>query len=267
MKKYIQVVCCFLLVVVMLAGCSNAAEKSVIEKIKEDGKLVLGTSADWPPYEFHIVEDGVDTIVGFDIEIGKAIAEELGVELVIEDMSFDGLLPALLKNKIDIIIAGMSPTEERKQSVDFSKVYYKSSQTALIHTKDKDKIKSIKDLTGLKIGVQKGAIQEGIAKEQITDAKLEALSTIPDLVLQLSTNKVDAVVCETPVAQAYAENSKDLAVAEFKFASTSEGTAIAINKGNEELVELINKTLDKLIEEGKIQELFVQSMELSQQLK
>lgn len=264
MKKIIMLICCFLLIS-GLTGCGKTEEMSALEQIKSDGKLVLGTSADWPPFEFHKVDGNKDEIVGFDIEIGKEIAKELGVELVIEDMSFDGLLPALVKGKIDIIISGMSPTEKRKEKIDFSNVYYNGTQTALIHTKDLEKLKTIADLKGKRVGVQKASLQEEIAKSQIENPELEALSTIPDLILQLETNKVDIVVCETPVAEAYANSDEELSVAPFTFESTSNGTAIGINKGREDLVEVINTVLERLKKEGKMEELFIKSMELSQE--
>ena len=99
-----------------------------IDEIKAKGKIVLGTAADYPPYEFHKEIDGKDNIVGFDIEIAKAIAADLGVELEIKDMKFDGLLAALVAEDIDFIVAGMVATEERKQSVDFSISYYEAEQ-------------------------------------------------------------------------------------------------------------------------------------------
>ena len=103
----------------VLAGCGNtsgtansaAAEADgALQEIKDSGKLVVGTCADYPPYEWHLVQDGEDKIIGFDIDIAQAIADELGVELEVQDMDFDGLIPALSTGKIDMIISGMNPT-------------------------------------------------------------------------------------------------------------------------------------------------------------
>ena len=109
-------------------GCGNNAEKAennnVLNSIKESGKLVVGLSADYAPYEFHVIEDGQDKIVGFDVSLAEEIADELDVELEIKEMDFDALITALPAGKIDLIISGMNPTEKRKKAVDFSEIYY-----------------------------------------------------------------------------------------------------------------------------------------------
>lgn len=128
-------------------------------------KLVLGTSADFAPYEFHKVIDGKDQIVGFDISIAKEIAADLGAELVIEDMGFDGLLPALQSGRVDMVISGMTPTDERKQSIDFSDTYYKSKQVIMIRNADKDKYPTMADLENEKIGVQKAPFRKRLVRE------------------------------------------------------------------------------------------------------
>ncbi|MGB7606502.1 MAG: transporter substrate-binding domain-containing protein [Lutisporaceae bacterium] len=222
-----------------------------LAKIQAKGKIVLGTSADYPPYEFHKEIAGKDEIVGFDIDIAKAIAEDLGVELEIKDMKFEGLLAALVVDDIDFVVAGMVPKEERKKSVDFSTQYYQAEQSVLIRAEDADKIKSIADLKGLKIGVQKSTIQEDIAKEKIEATEIKSLSKITDLVLELKNGKIDAVILVAPVANAYANNNKDLVVPKISL-GTEDGVAIAINKGNIELLDAINKSLDKMIKAGTI---------------
>ena len=110
--------------------------KSKIEQIKEAGVLVMGTSADYPPNEFHTEVDGKDTIVGFDVAIAQYIADDLGVELKVVDMSFDNLCINLAKGDFDIVIAGMASTEERLKSVDFSDPYFKQQQAILIRAED-----------------------------------------------------------------------------------------------------------------------------------
>lgn len=247
-----------------VATKENDKELGKLEKIKEAGKLVIGTSADYPPYEFHNLEGGKDEIVGFDIAIAKEIAKDLGVELEIKDMGFDGLLPALKADKVDIIIAGMTPTEDRKKSVDFSKVYYTAVQKALVSTENKDVLKSVDDLAGKKIGVQRATIQEDIAKEQIKNAEIKALTSIADLVMQLKSNKVDAVIAEGPVSGAYAKNIDGIEIADIKFETEDSGSAVAINKGNEDLVEAINSTLDRLMEEKAIEKFVIEAIELSE---
>ncbi|WKL02385.1 transporter substrate-binding domain-containing protein [Paenibacillus amylolyticus] len=118
--------------VILLTTAVPVALASGTTNNSSSKKLVLGTSADFAPYEFHKVINGKDEIVGFDIEIAKEIAKDLGAELVIEDMGFDGLLPSLQSGRVDLVISGMTPTDERKKSIDFSDTYYKSKQVIMV---------------------------------------------------------------------------------------------------------------------------------------
>lgn len=142
---------------------SDDTAKSKIEQIKEAGVLVMGTSADHPPNEFHTEVDGKDTIVGFDVAIAQYIADDLGVELKVVDMSFDNLCINLAKGDFDIVIAGMASTEERLKSVDFSDPYFKQQQAILIRAEDDALYNKPEDLSGHKVGVQNGTIQIGRA--------------------------------------------------------------------------------------------------------
>ncbi|WZL72495.1 transporter substrate-binding domain-containing protein [Clostridiaceae bacterium 35-E11] len=232
-----------------------------LDEIKKAGKLVLGTSADYPPYEFHKEIDGEDTIVGFEIEMAKAIAEELGVELEIKDIKFDGLLAALAADKIDLIIAGMTPTEERKQSVDFTDQYFVDEHKVLIKSEDAEKIKTADDLKNLKIGAQKASIQEGVAKD-IEGAELKLISKITDLILEVSNDKIDALVLGKVTAQAYAERNEGLFVPEFSLGGGN-GSAIAVKKGNEEFVQELNNIIDKLKKEGKVEQFIEEATQLA----
>lgn len=124
--KKIAAVAAVAVLAISMVGCGSSGDenKTALDKIKESGKLVVGTSADYPPYEFHATVDGKDEIKGFDIDIAQAVADDLGVKLEIKDMDFDGLLVALQGDKVDMVFAGMTPTEERKQNADFSDIYY-----------------------------------------------------------------------------------------------------------------------------------------------
>ncbi|KXZ39707.1 amino acid ABC transporter substrate-binding protein, PAAT family (TC 3.A.1.3.-) [Alkalithermobacter thermoalcaliphilus JW-YL-7 = DSM 7308] len=247
-------------------GCQSKDNgvESKIDQIKKSGKLVIGTSADYPPYEFHKEVNGKHEIVGFDIEIAKEIAKDLGVELEIKDMRFDGLLAALQSGNVDIVIAGMTPTEERKQNVDFSNIYYTSVQSVIVRYEDKDSIKTLKDLDGKIVGAQKGSIQEQIVTEQIEGANLRALGKISDLVLSLKNNKVDAIVLEKPVANSYVNKNLDLYLTEIKFEEEDAGSAVAIKKGNDDLVEAINKTLERLINDNSIERFVMEAIQLAE---
>lgn len=233
-------------------GCSNSkSDITKLEQIKEKGKIVLGTAADYPPYEYHTLIDGEDKIVGFDIDIAKKIAEDIGVELEIVDMKFEGLLPALVTEDIDFIVAGMVADEERKKSINFSVPYYQGLQKFIIRAEDKDKLKSPEDFKGLKIGAQKSTLQESIALEQFSDAEYIGVSKITDLVLELQNNKIDGIVIAEPVGSAYVSQNSSLYMPELVLAK-EEGISVGVNKNDNDLLDKINETLQELIDNGEI---------------
>lgn len=252
-----------------LVGCGNKAanennkqetqqkdganqSQSKVDQIKKAGKLVLGTCADYPPYEFHTMKDGKDQIVGFDIEIAKEIAKDLGVQLEIKDMDFDGLIPSLKTGKIDLVISGMTPTAARMKEVDFSKIYLKADQSVIVRAEDKEKFNTLESLAPVKVGAQTSSIQEKIAKEQIKAKKVTSLGKVTELVLSLKTKKVDAIVIEYPVAKAYVAQEKGLALSNVKVQDPDGGSAVGVQKGSKDLVEIVNKTIDRLLSEDKI---------------
>ena len=246
------------------SSASGSASESVLEKIKKDGKLVVGTSADYPPYEFHATVDGNDKIVGFDMDIAQEVADDLGVKLEIKDMDFDGLLVALQSNKIDMVFAGMTPTEERKENADFSDIYYEATHRFILRSGEEASVKSFDDLKGKKIGVQKGSIQEGIAKDNFDESNIKSLAKVTDLILDLKNNKVDAILVEEGVAKLYCEKNEGIAVADnFVVKDDNGGAAIAFNKGQAELQTEVNKTIQKLKDEGKIEKLVTDANELA----
>lgn len=232
--------------------------------IKKAGTIIMGTSADYAPYEFHKNIDGKDTVVGFDVEIAKAIAADIGVKLEIKDIGFDGLLPALNADKVDFVISGMTPDEERKKNVDFSSIYYYAQQVILVRADDKDKFKSMDDLKKATVGVQTASIQEDIAKEQLQGAKVKSLAKITDLALELKNKKIDAIIMESPVANGYVTKNKDLVISSVKPKAEEAGSAVAIKKGNNTLTAEINKTVDRLIKDKTIDKLVDEAFQLSE---
>ncbi len=262
-KSLMVVVLMMVFSLVVVSGFSAVTAESKLEQIKEAGKIVLGTAADYPPYEFHKQIDGKDEIVGFDIEIAKEVAKDIGVELEIKDMKFDGLLAALQMGNIDFIVAGMVPTEERAKNVDFSIPYYQAEQSFLTKAGEGSKYKTIPDLTGLKVGAQKATIQEGIATEKIDAGEVKLLSKITDLVLELKYDKIDGIVLVEPVAMSYAQANDDLEVADVSLGK-EDGVAVAVAKGNETLLGSINKTLEKLMADDMIYQFIGEATELAE---
>lgn len=244
---------------------SSDAESSVeetLKQIQEKGKLVLGTSADYPPYEFTALIDGKDEIVGFDIQLAKYIAQELQVDLEIVDMPFESLLIGLEVGKFDMVIAGMNPDPERE--ANFSKIYYNATH-GVITTKEKaEEIKTIDDLKGKHLGAQIGTVQEGIG-EKLEEVELKTLPLITNLILELSTGKIDGVIMEKPVAESYAKVNEDLVVVEgIEWGDESEGTAVALKKGNDGLTEIVNDIIEKALKEDLIDKWIIEANEINE---
>ena len=229
-------------------GCGASSNKAsdnnstdLLETIQEKGKLVVGMSADYAPYEFHYIdENGKDVIGGFDVDIANEIADAIGVELVIQEMDFDALVSALPAGKVDVVISGMNPTEERAKVVDFSDIYYNSQHGILVRAEDADKYKTFADLEGAKVGAQLGSTQEQIAKAEIPNADLQLLANVNNLILELKSGKVDAIVMEKPVAEMAVKNNPDLAVGEPTYEEKTGGNAVGVAKNNPELLAKIN---------------------------
>ncbi len=201
-KWVLAIMACLLtLGTVMPVGFVKAEETDAeYQKIKDAGELVVGLSADYAPYEFHAEVNGTDTIVGFDVSIAQKIADDLGVKLKIEELGFDALLGALKTGKIDLIISGMTPTEERLKEVDFSDPYLTSSQKVVIRKADADKYKTVNDFKGQSVGAQKQTTQEELVKTELVGATAVSLQKVPDLIMNLTNKNVEGVVFDQPVA-------------------------------------------------------------------
>ena len=234
---------------------------SRIDKIKQEGTLRIGTSADYPPYEFHTEIDGVDTIVGFDIALCQYIADDLGVELEITDMSFDSLLISLQQDKFDIVAAGMSPDEERLKAADFTDKIFESEQSIILRKADVALYPTTAELAGASIGVQKGTIQEGIA-EGITD-KVVKLTKLSELITELKTGKVDAVCIDYPCATAYVSGNDDLIVSDIEIEYEGPGTCLAVQKGETEWVEYLNGIIQTVNEDGTMDQFIAEASMLA----
>ncbi|MBW4829179.1 MAG: transporter substrate-binding domain-containing protein [Clostridiaceae bacterium] len=276
MKKKISLFIAVILILSSLvAGCGtkeevnsekngSEVEDNSLEKIKKKGKLVLGTSADYPPFEFHTIVDGKDEIVGFDIEIAKYIADELGVELEIKDMEFDKLLGGLSTGMLDIVVAGMNPDPEREKEANFTDIYYEANLSVLVNKEDATQINKLEDLNGKSIGVQIGTTQEKFAKTEIKDADVKSLSTNPDIAMNLKTKKIDCAIMEAPVAESFANSNENLMVVDdLTIDSGSDGVAIAVKKGNDELTVKLNEILAEAKDKGLMDKWFIEADKLN----
>lgn len=239
-----------------LAGCGGdkAEEKAapqtaqqgdLMKRVKERGTLIVGTSSGFPPYEFLDTSKPDKPVVGLDIELGQKIADKLGVKLVVQDMSFSALLSSIAANKIDIAIASINASDERRKAVDFSESYLHSPHILLVRKEDAGKYKSLEDFRGKTIGAQKTTLQEELARTQIPEAKVVALERLPDTLIELDQGKLDAVACEGVVAQQYLIMDPELADSGVQFQKVKSSTNIAIPKGNEDFVKLANEVIEE----------------------
>lgn len=250
LKAIIQMMLVFvtLLTVSAIQTNSASAADNSLQRVKQRGELIMVTSPDYPPYEFQVNKGGKSRIVGMDIDVAKKVAKDLGVKLVIKSMNFDSLLVAIQTGKADMAIGGINPTNERRQSVDFSDIYYSGGQSFLINSKDVNKYKSVKNLRGGKIGAQTGTLQYGLAKKRIPGATVKGMDKSTDLVLALKTNKIDALGIEKPSAEAYVKNDPSLKMipSGYSLNKNETGAAIAFKKGSTSLVNAVNKSIDQI---------------------
>ena len=235
---------------------SKAAESSASAESKAEittvtaGKLIMATNATFPPYEYH---EG-DKIVGIDAEIAKAIADKLGLELVIEDVAFDSIIAGVQAGKYDIGCAGMTVTEDRLKSVNFSTSYATGIQSIIV--KEGSPIKTIDDLVKgkYKVGVQSGTTGDIYMADAenggVGEDRIDRYNNGNDAVVALMSGKVDAVCIDNEPAKAYVAANKGLTILETPF--TEEKYAIAVNKSNEALLAAINKALEELTADGTI---------------
>lgn len=222
------------------------------EKIKERGELRVGLSADYAPMEFEHTVNGKTEYAGVDIDLAKKIAKDNNLKLKIVNMSFDSLLGSLKTGKIDIIISGMTSTPERKKQVDFSDSYMMTKNIMLVKKDKVNDYKDIKDFNNKKVGAQKGTEQEKIAQTEIENASITSLSRLPDVILALKSGKVEGVVVEKPVAEAYLKQNPKLGISNVKFNEEEKDTVIAVPKDSPKLLSQINKTIKEVKDKGLI---------------
>ena len=235
-----------LLMFPLLFACSNTQSQGV-EAIKAKGKLVVALNPEFAPFEYQKLVDGKNQIVGSDVELAKAIAKELGVEVEFSPMSFDNVLASLDSGKADLAISGVSKTEERSQVYDFSIPYYTSKNKVIVRKSELTNYQSVKDLAQKKVGAQKGAMQ---------NSSLVSLPKNGNLITDLKSGQLDAVIFEEPVAKGFVENNPDLAIAEFDFDNDKEDSyAVAMKKDSKELKEVVDKTIQKLKDSGELDKL------------
>ncbi|MGI6169042.1 MAG: basic amino acid ABC transporter substrate-binding protein [Christensenellales bacterium] len=238
-KKIGSFILVALLGLTLLAGCGSSSS---------GGVLRMGTNAAFPPFEY---KEG-DKVVGLDVDICEKIAEKMGMTLEVVDMEFDSLLPAVNADKCDVVAAGMTVRPDRELQVDFSETYYRSTQVVLVGIHD-DSIQTIDDLKGKSIGVQTGTTGEEEANN-IEGAEVRSFSNGLEATMALKNDQIDLIIIDAEPAKNFVENNSDaIKIVEIGFAD--EYYALAVKKGNSELLEKINAALKELKEDGALDSL------------
>ncbi len=250
-----------------VAGCSSKEEKKPaagqpaaedsLAKIKAKGKLVVGMNAEFAPFEFHTMIDGKDTIAGFDMDLAKEIAKDMGVQLEVKELAFDALLATMQSGQVDAIISGMSATEERRKSVDFSEVYYQGIQTLLTTKDNVGKFNSFNDVKNYKIGLQLSSLQDRLMTTLIPDGKFTKIESMTTLLLSLKSKQIDGIVTTKVVCQMAIAANPEFVIAEKvtidDSSLNSPGVAVAFRKGSASLKAQIDGTVKRLNQSGQMQ--------------
>lgn len=229
-----------------LVGCGK-------QEAKPAKVLKVGSEAAFAPFEFQ--DESTKEYVGFDIDLIKAIGKQMGAEVQIQNMGFDGLIPGLEANSIDLAISGMTITEERAKKVSFSKPYYKSGLTMVVKT-DNTSIQSFKDLEGKKIAVQLGTTGADEAKK-VKDAQIREFNSAPEAFLELKAGGVDAVVNDKPVNEYYIAKTGGKDAKMVGEPLTAEDYGIAASGKNKELIAQVDKALEELKKNGEYEKIYV----------
>lgn len=221
------------------------------------GTLIFGTNAEFPPFEYVTSSGVIDQYDGIDMAIAKNIAEANGMTAKIENMEFESLLIALQNGQIDAAIAGMTVTEDRIEEADFSTPYYTATQVMIV--KEDSDIASAADLADKKICVIQGYTGEICVKDM--GYPYEAFKKGTDAIMELINGKCDVVVLDSATAQKYVSDNEGLKIVEDAAAFESEEYAIAVKKGNTELLDKINAVIDTMLADGTVAELGAQYIE------
>ncbi len=240
------------------AGKKDVAEDNNAGTSAAKEELVMGTNAAFPPFEFvtsSSTVEGVGDFDGIDVAIAKKIADSMGKTLKIEDMEFDGLIASVKTGKVDMAVAGMTANDERRENVDFSDTYYTATQVMVV-PQDSD-IASAADLkNGKTVGVVIGYTGDAIVTDDLAvdESKITRANRAIDIVQDVKNGKLDAVVVDSATGKALADKN-GLKVVEDSAAFESEEYAIAVQKGNTELLDAVNKVLGEMKANGEIEEL------------
>ena len=264
MKKWLSLFLVLLLGMTAMVGCgggnNDAAEgegegepvgDTSLQDVLDEGVITCAISPDYAPYEYLDLTTG--EVKGSDVVLAQYIADQLGVKLKIEQMSFESCLAAVQTGSVDMSTSCLSWTEDRAETMNLSTYYNKDSahaQTILVKADKSDQFKTAEDFAGLKIAAQNGTTQWEMTTAQIPDVEATAISQMNDGLLMLMEGKIDGMATPVDVAQSYVENYPELAIPEFLFNNEEVGNVVAMAKGKDALLEKINEIVDQLEADG-----------------
>lgn len=234
------------------AASGSASQNDASASAPGVDKLVMGTSADYPPFEFHILDNGEDKIVGIDVALGQQIAEDMGVEFEVTHMEFDNLFTLLNQGNCDMVIAALEEKPERLENADCSDGYY-SDLPPVIITKagNETQYASLEDFSGKLVGAQMATTKADIVTNDMTGAEPLLMSSVVDLVNNLVYDKCDALVLDGAVAEKYLAANSDLAKVDIDMGEAAEPYRVWVAKGDPKgLLPAINETIAKVTEGG-----------------
>ena len=242
-----------MLALAMVLTAVSASAEGVLDKVKAAGKIVVGTEASYPPYEY--LDDNAN-FAGCDIFLAQQVADALGVTLEIQDMDFDGIIPAVQSGLVDIGIAAFTKTAERAEVIDFSDLYETSAQLLIVKAGNADLYATKESMAGLKVGAQQGTVQSQLVESALPDSTLFELKTYPELALETTNGNIVGFVVDSAVGLsmvASSDGALEVSAFEFTAEEASFGKAAIIAKGNEDLVAAVNAVIAQVLEDGSYQ--------------
>ena len=271
MKKMKKMICLLLAALTVFALCAcGSSDKSALKEIKDSGVLTVALSPDFAPMEFvDSSKTGQEQYVGFDVMLAQYIADELGVKLEIQAMSFDACQTAVSTGSVPMSISGYSWTEERAENFELSDYYYagenETEQVLLIRKDDADKYKSAEDFDGVDVGAQNASLQMMMVTEQLPNAKAYTIGDIGVGVLELQSGNIEALAVATGNAEMIVDSNPDLMVCEWEFdvKAEYEANVVLITKGETELLEAVNAALQKAYDAGYYGGWYEEAVELA----
>ena len=269
MKKFLNVlVLMFVLMAIPAAAFASGSTENgtVLADVKERGRLIVGTEAQYAPYEF---KDMNANIVGCDIFIAEQIAEALGVDLEIVDMAFDGIIPAVQSGQVDIGLAAFTNTPERAEVIDFSSIYEESLQYLVVAAGNEDVYTSAEALAGKQVGAQRGTIQSQLILKTFPDSQLFELAKYPELALEVQNGNIAGLVVDAAVGDSIiASSDGKLVKANFTFDSKEAlfGKSAVVKKGSSDFLQEVNKVIEQVVADGSYQQAYDDAVALQKEL-